>query len=433
MSKNRNALAFAAGLGTSYMRGKLAERDREEREEDRAWKNEQRGYERERMERERQNQRSLADAVAPRTAVEGTVISDSQGNRNLYKDPGQAAAAQADLEAEAEMQGRPSLAQARPGYGVVGPSVGNTITEQRPDVASLNTPQARTQRVIDATMAQDPARAISLQNATTTGEKARFDLEEAQRKRRVEIEQEGMVAAVRAAQSGDAAAVKDAFNKQGNFKVDGDLKVTPVRRKAPWGGEVDTYDYEGTVVDAEGKKRPVKLNSLDAMVRMVPFKDMFEVQSRMGLEGVKHGNRMTEIGAQGAESRRTAEHRKAIGGDAISREERLRYTSLFQEAGRRMGEAQRALSTLQKDPLYSLAKPGTPQHAELQALRDSIAGYASERSTYQGLLAESQTTGKGGASAPSASPQKVGSKAERDKLPKGARYVGPDGQTYIKQ
>ncbi len=433
MSKSKNALAFAAGLGGGYLQGKSLADARREREEDRAWKKEQQDWQREQMERERQNQRSLADAVVPRTTIEGTVVTDGQGNDNLYRDPGQAKAAQADLEAEAELRGGPSLSQARPGYGVVGPSVGNTISEQRPDVAALNTPQARNQRVVDALMGQDPAKAISLQNATTAGEKARFDMEEAQRKRRLEIEQEGMVGAVRAAQSGDPNAVKEAFNKQGNLKIDGDLKVTPVRRKAPWGGEVDTYDYEGTVVDAEGKKRPVKLNSLDAMARMVPFKDLFEVQSRVGLEGVKHGNRMTEIGAQGSENRRTAEHKKSIGGDAISREERLRYTSLFQEAGRRMSEAQRALSTLQKDPLYTTAKPGTPQHAELQGLRDSIAGYASERSTYQGLLAESQTGGKPSTGAPSASPQKVSSKAERDKLPKGARYVGPDGQTYIKQ
>lgn len=73
-----------------------------------------------------------------------------------------------------------------------------------------------------------------------------------------------------------------------------------------------------------------------------------------------------------------------------SREERMRYTTLFQDAGRRAGEAQKALTTLQKDPMYSMAKPGSPQHEELQGLRDAIKSYGDERTMYQGMLAGSQ-------------------------------------------
>lgn len=433
-NNSRGLAALAVGLGTGYLRAEEMDRQRTRDAKEDAWKDETRAYERERVSLERALQQSLADAVAPRETIEGTVVDTPTGGKNLYTDPSQARAAQEEANIEAEMRGAPSLAAARPGHGVVGTSLGNTISEQRPDSSVVNSPQARNQRVIEATRRFDPARAIALESATTASEKARFDLDEAQRQRRSSIEQEGMVATLRAAQSGDAAAVKAAFNKSGDLKVDGDLKVTPVKRKAPWGGEIDSYTYEGTLIDKEGKKRTVKLNSLDAMAQMVPFKDMFEAQSRIGLEGVKHGNRIAEIRAEGAERRSTDSHKKAIGGDNLSREERLRYTSLFQDAGRRMGEAQRALSTLQKDPLYSLAKPGTAQHAELQGLRDSIQGYANERSTYQGLLAGSQS---GGGAKPDGSgdggAQKVTSKAERDKLPKGARYVGPDGQTYIKQ
>lgn len=495
MSK-KNALAFAIGLGGGYMSAERQAKDEERRVKQDAWEEEDRAWQRQQRDAERRNQITLADAAAPRSAVEGTVVTDGQGNENLYRDPAQAAAARADLQAEAELRGDPDLAPARPGYGVTGTSLGNVITDQKPDVASLNTPQARNQRVVDALMGQDPIKAVTLQNATTAGEKARLDIEEAQRKRRAEIEQEGMVAAVRAAQTGDPVAVKEAFNKSGQFKIEGDLKVTPVKRKAPWGGEVESFDYEGSIVGADGKTRPVKLNSMDAMVRMIPFKDLFETQSKVGLESIKAGNAIREIEARGSEDRRTADHKKATGGDNLSREERLRYTSLFQDAGRRMGEAQRALSTLQKDPLYSLAKPGSPQYGELQALRESIQTFASERSTYQSMLAGSQTQdGPGQVGAPSRStpskspsawnsperesdrltilnselekarragntgdvaalereianvsgnkpagqaatngaPQRVSTRAERDKLPKGTRYIGPDGKTYIKQ
>jgi len=314
MSKGRNALAFAAGLGSGYLSARRNAEEDELREEDRAWRDEQRNFQREGMERERKYQQSLADAVAPRQAIEGTVVADAGGNRNLYQDPAQAAAAQADLQAEAEMRGTPTLADARPGFGVTGTSVGNRITDARPDVAEINTPQARNQRVIDATMAHNPAQGISLQNATTAAEKARFDMEEAQRRRRTEIEQEGLVATVRAAQSGDPAAVKAAFNKGGNLMVDGDLTVTTVKRQAPWGAEIDSYTYEGTVVDKDGKKRPVKVNSLDAMVSMLPFKDLFESQSQLGLADVKHKQRLAEIGAEGAERRKSQEHASSLDG-----------------------------------------------------------------------------------------------------------------------
>lgn len=73
-----------------------------------------------------------------------------------------------------------------------------------------------------------------------------------------------------------------------------------------------------------------------------------------------------------------------------SREERLRYTSLFQDAGRRAGEAQKALTSLQKDPMYSMAKEGSQQHAELQGLREAIKSHQEERTLYQGMLAGSQ-------------------------------------------
>lgn len=75
----------------------------------------------------------------------------------------------------------------------------------------------------------------------------------------------------------------------------------------------------------------------------------------------------------------------------IAREERMRYTSLLGETSRRLAETQKSLATLQKDPLYSMAKPGSPQHTELQGLRDTIATLSEERKTYQGMLAGSQS------------------------------------------
>lgn len=499
MSK-KNALAFAIGLGGGYMKADrqakedaLAEEDRQAKAEERARAREEHGWKRNAQERETRKQLDLADAAAPRSAVEGSVVTDASGNKNLYADPGQAAAAQADLQAEAEMRGAPSLADVKPGYGVTGTSLGNVITDQKPDVASLNTPQARNQRVIEATRKYDPKEAITLDAATTAAEKARFELNESKRKLAASAKREGLEDTYKAMRSGDPQAVFDAFNAQGDYKMVEPPKVVEKRKvKAPW-GEVEDDVWEAQVVNPDGSIRPVRMSTMQLGLKLQSVDDLSKQDAKAGEMTLGHKFRLETIDRQ---YRRTAEHKKATGGDNLSREERLRYTSLFQDAGRRMGEAQRALSTLQKDPLYSLAKPGSPQYGELQALRESIQTFASERSTYQSMLAGSQTQdGPGQVGAPSRStpskspsawnsperesdrltilnselekarragntgdvaalereianvsgnkpsgqaatngaPQRVSTRAERDKLPKGTRYIGPDGKTYIKQ
>jgi hypothetical protein len=447
MSK-KNALAFTVGLGSGYLSANRQMKSDQRQAKDDAWREEQRAAERDRIQREKQDRVALADAVAPRTAIEGTAV-DTPAGLTLYKDPAQAQAAAGEAQIEAEMRGVPSLAAARPAYGVTGTSVGNQITTEKPDVAALNSTDARMGRVVDTTMATDPAKALTLQNAALSGKRSQMEIDEIIRGRRKAIETEGLIKTAQASRTGDPNAVIQAFNANGEWKVDGELKVTPEKRKAPWGGEVETFTYTGTIKGPDGKIKPVRLNSLEAMVQLVPFQDMFKMEAELGkgavqhnnnisLENVRHGNDMKEIGARGGQDRATLDHRKATGTDKtpIGREERLRYTTLFQDAGRRMAEAQKALSTLQKNPVYSIAKPGSAQHTELQGLRDTIRQYGDERSMYQSLLAESQTApaGRGGSGAQKdGKPKAVSSKAERDALPKGARYIGPDGQTYIKQ
>lgn len=71
----------------------------------------------------------------------------------------------------------------------------------------------------------------------------------------------------------------------------------------------------------------------------------------------------------------------------ITKEERLRYTSLFSDAGRQMRSVQETISRLRRDPLYSMAKPGSPQREELDELRRSLAEHEKDRRTYGSLLA----------------------------------------------
>jgi hypothetical protein len=134
-------------------------------------------------------------------------------------------------------------------------------------------------------------------------------------------------------------------------------------------------------------------------------------------------HRATESAAKGA-----------AGSGGLSREERMRYTTLLSEASRRMTEDQKALAALQKDPMYSMAKPGSPQQIELQGLRDSIAALTEERKTYQGMLVGSQVQNSPPAATvePGQPLRKLAGADEYAKLPSGTRFIDPNGKVRVK-
>ena len=293
---------------------------------------------------------------------------------------------------------------------------------------------------------------MSLQNSHLQGKKAQMDMDELMRTRRKSIETEGLINTARASRTGDVKAVTEAFNATGDWKVDGELKVTPEKKKAPWGGpDLDTFTYTGTIKGPDGATKQVRLNSLEAMTQLMPFKDMFEVEAKHGaaqnehanrvsLEGVRHGYDMKEIAARGGQDRATADHKRRTGADKtpLTREERMRFTTLFTESGRRMSDAQKALNTLVTQSGRRANTPGTPEHEQATQLRDSIKSYGEERSTYQALLSESQTApGVKGPSGGSGArkdgkPPSITTREDYDKLGRGQRYVAPDGQIRIK-
>ena len=134
--------------------------------------------------------------------------------------------------------------------------------------------------------------------------------------------------------------------------------------------------------------------------------------------------------AGAAEARAAAAERRANGGDGnLSKEERLKYTSLFSESSRRMSDAQKLISTLTK-VLGGLAKdnygqPDTPEitdaRQQIESLRGDYNAYKDERSTYQALLAGTEKT--------DAAP----AKPEADKFVPGKKYKDAKGNvaTYM--
>jgi hypothetical protein len=138
-----------------------------------------------------------------------------------------------------------------------------------------------------------------------------------------------------------------------------------------------------------------------------------------------------------AEARQTLAERKSNGSDGkLGREERLKYTSLFAESGRRMSDVQKSMSTITKSltelTKYNAGQPDTPEITEardqLKSLKGDYDSYKDERSTYQSLLAG--TDGKEPAAKPDPAPKPA---PEADKFIPGKKYKDAKGNvaTYM--
>lgn len=374
------ASALAKGIN-GYTRGIQMKDEKERQAKEDAWRDGERQAVIDERKRSADMRQGLADAIRPAQVDTGYQVTDNAGSNAFTKDADAAAVMQ-------DMAGT-----VNDGAGLSGATRVNQTSYTDPAKAqqateAYNAEGATLRRASAAVMPHDPAKGLQLQTGATQSE-------EQDRQRRERIKSEGVVQTVRAMRTGDPQAVKQAFNAGGEFKIDGDMTVKKEKRKAPWGEEVDTFTYAGTVVDAQGNKHPITRNSLDMMTQALSFKDLFDTESESGLARGKHQMSLAEIKARGDQERQTegVKVRSTSAANTPTREERLRYTSLFSEAGKRMSEAQQALTKLQGDPAFMVfaSKPGSPQAQQLQGLNDAIKGYAEERSTYQGLLAQSQT------------------------------------------
>ena len=404
--------AFAVGFGKGYMDGKIRNREHERQAKEDAWREEERQAIRDGRKRDADMRAGLADAVRPAQVDAGHQITDAAGSSAFTKDADAAAMLQDMAATKNEGAG---LAQATR----VNQTAYTDPAKAKAAATEYDSTSARLGRAAIATTPFDPAKGLQLQTSADAAA-------EADRKRREVIKTEGVVQTVRAMRTGDPQAVKQAFNVGGEYKIDGDLTVKKEKRKAPWGEEVDTFTYTGTVIDAQGNKHKVSRNSLDETINALPFKDLYETESEAGLARGKHHMSLSEIKARGEQDRQTesVKVRTTSASNNITREERLRYTSLFSEAGKRMSEANQTLNKLQSDPAFMVfaGKPGTPQAQQLQSLNDAIKGYAEERSTYQALLAQSQVPDGAGLSNAAPGPANA---PESSLRPKTSGDMGP--------
>lgn len=385
MSRKGNALlSLAAGFGTGYLGAKRQTKLDEERQADRDMRKEEFDARMGEVKEQKNLRMSLADAARP-VAVEqgagGAVRPETMDNRDV------------GLPENAAL---PNGGLSLGGYRVKDKAFDNP-TAAAGAAAAENSPDAVARRQGAAyRQAGQPGAALEIEQkqAAITG---------AQMAAAKKMKDEGFIDAARASRTGDPQAVFDAFNRGGVMKLEEPPAVTPVERELPGIGKVTTYDYTARVLGPDGTPREVKVNSHDLSMQTLPFEKALEAM-RKGVDTdskIEERSGRLELGAaklDAATARaQAAAAAKGANGGPATREERLRYTSLFQDAGRRAGEAQRAITALQKDQAFATGlrrNPTGPQAQELASLQESLKAYNEERSLYQGLLAGSQASGK---------------------------------------
>lgn len=378
--KGSGLLSLAAGFADGAMGEKRRQKADAERQEDRSMRRAEHDARMGEVEEQKKLRVSLADAARPvevQQGAGGAIRPETMDNRDVGLP---------------ENASQPNAGLTLGGYRVRDKAFDNP-TAAAGAAAAENTPDAVAKRQGAAyRQAGQPGAALEI-------EQKQAAITSAQMAAAKRMKDEGFIDAARASRSGDPQAVFDAFNKSGSMKLETLPTVTPVERDLPGVGKVTTYDYVARVLGPDGTPREVKVNSHDLSMQTLPFEKALEAM-RKGVDTeskIDERSGRLELGAaklDAATARaQAAAAAKGGKGGVTTREERLRYTSLFQDAGRRASEAQKALTALQKDPDYQRAvrrDPNSPQAQELASLRDSLKAYQEERSLYQGMLAGSQ-------------------------------------------
>lgn len=416
--------AFAVGLGSGYLTAQQRGRDQERQSRLDAQNSELHGLRMDEANAAKNLRMGLADAVKPaalnesaptlamadgtKTAYDSadTAGSDFRQLRRNDEATGQQTLARATLADGANLPGETVAAAPTPGIALNGKAFDGDITQARAAQTAYNTPQAQAQRIGMAYSANGkPVEAMQYQKSVD-------DMEQAKKDRFSKLQSEGAVRTARAMLSGSPEDVFRTFNAQGNSKLKEAPTVTTEDVEMPGIGKVKNHIFSGIIVDANGQEKPFTMSSHDANMAMMNYKDMLEVQ-RKGLSGEglsEHRAGLLELRGEqnklqnelGLARIEAAKNKPGASGQP-TREERLRYTTLFQDAGRQATQAQKSISALMKDPLFAIGlkqNPNGPEAQEMNALKEALKRHNEERTLYQGMLVESQTTGAASASEP---------------------------------
>lgn len=102
----------------------------------------------------------------------------------------------------------------------------------------------------------------------------KFDQEQQDRLRIVQ--KEGLIDVEEAMRLGDAAGMKEKFNRSGDFKIVSDVVMTPEKRTIPGYGDIDTFTYTFDLQGKDGAVQKVSRNSFDMSQAIMPYAKQIE-------------------------------------------------------------------------------------------------------------------------------------------------------------
>lgn len=419
-----------ASAANGYLRGTQIVAARDRAQQDDAYAEEKRNRERKEWADKDSLQNDLKLAAAPATITEGAngavlpAIMDA-------RDIGQPGEAPLDPSAGAFRVGSQNFTNR---------AAAEAAVQQQNDPMNVAARQAAVynQRGM-------PAEAAVLENKQATLAKQAADLKD-----------KGLMTGMARFRAGDKVGTVKALRNSGLFNMtDDNVTMTPKKMEIPGVGEIQTYDMTFNAKNPDGSSEPVTVNSHQASMALMPYEKALELQRKgtkdetnSDLQAQRLGIAQQRVELQGAlnEARiaRMQSGAGSGGGEKENREYRLQLQNMTSQLNREIREADVAIKTLKDDVtvkandprLVELASQRSQLSQRRAALNDEFVGLAEAKRPGNENLAQQRrpkasTGGSGGSS--SAKPPSVSTKAEYDKLPSGAVYVAPNGETMRKK
>jgi hypothetical protein len=384
-------LALAAGLANGYMTQQGRNADRALQEKRFAIEQSRADREQSRADREQQQydeqqalKQGLKDAAAPRSAVQGQVVGET-GARSLYSKDALTPALQESLQAEADMRAEPTgkpagLMTPRDGYGIVGMSKGNEITDKAPDLAALNSDAAIGKRqVLSLKQAGKPLESMQLNTA--------FQKEADDATRRQ----------ISALQSHDDIA--DWITKTKGDGKGGAIKMKPMASADGKAVVYHTINDDGTTTPTQKafqnneaglqEARTTLAGYLSPEMRQAHFKDLRESERKTKADEAKFTYQQAVLDAKTETAKALLQSAKDR---AESRGEKFQATAvlapLLAASSKSVHDAEKRIDDFTKDPLAKLrlAKTDSAEAKQLQELKDDLDYKKREKALYQSSL-----------------------------------------------
>ncbi len=413
---------------------------------------------------------ALAQAAAPVVPQAGTRVTDASGNANLYGDDQAAQWAQQQAQQEAALSGSgaaPTAGQTALRYGVTGamgkPMIADQSTAQAAADAA-NNPQARMNRIINVMMGYDPAKAMALQqqNVQTQAAQRQLDLSEKSEKEKDAYRQ--MVSTVA---TGTPTDIENALNKyqDGNtYKVQGGDQS---------GWIVSSYGSDGRPLGNQAFKSRMDMAGM-ALSRFDPTKWIDMQADKAKAEQVqRNSDRLFDLqktqgdrsyalqaGAQARAARADAERAaqasaKADAAAALYQQNHPGATpaelnavrtgvmsAIPQADGNAPAEVklanayvQAGLASNMKDALRmaTTLKDASPEKIKSDLYGKALAANFGDAAKAREATEQGMNYLFPQSAAPAANIPRVTSPQQLQQLPKGTRYLAPDGTTRVRQ